>query len=53
MEMFNVDKFAIAMLFIGAGLGTLAPKIPAPLDFANPYVSFLFLLIGVVFLILR
>jgi hypothetical protein len=51
--MLNVDKFAIAMLFIGAGLGTLAPKLTSPLDFINPYISFLFLIIGVVFLILK
>ncbi len=51
--MFSVDKFAVGMLFIGAGLGGLIKELPAPLDVINPYLSIIFLVIGVLFLISR
>lgn len=51
--MFPFDKFAVGMLFIGAGLGGLIKSLPAPADFLNPYLSVVFLIVGVLFLISR
>ncbi|MCR4369267.1 MAG: hypothetical protein NUV67_05170 [archaeon] len=51
--MFSIDKFSVAMLFFGAGLGGLIQVIPAPLDFLNPYLTIVFFLVSVVFLIMR
>ncbi|HIH09617.1 MAG TPA: hypothetical protein HA254_03000 [Candidatus Diapherotrites archaeon] len=51
--MFAVDKFAVAMLFIGAGLGGLIKELPPPADFLNPFLSIVFLIVGVLFLISR
>ena len=56
--MLSVDKFALGMLFLGAGLGGLIKTVPAPLDFLNPYLrsdylSLFFLLIGVLLIISR
>lgn len=47
------EKFNVALLFIGAGLGGIITSLPAPLDVVNPYLSVVFLLIGVVFLVLK
>jgi len=51
--MLNIDKFSVAMLFIGAGLGGLINSLPAPLDILNPYLTVVFFLLGVIFLVLR
>ena len=56
--MFSVDKFALGMLFLGAGLGGLIKTLPAPLDFINPYfksdyLSVGFLVLGVFLIISR
>ncbi|VVC00292.1 Uncharacterised protein [uncultured archaeon] len=52
--MINVDKFSVAMLFIGAGLGGLVVKIlPLPSIVSGEALSVVFILIGVVFLIWR
>jgi len=51
--MFAIDKSSVAMIFIGAGLGGLITTLPAPLDILNPYLTVVFFLIGVVFLIMR
>ncbi|HLC79392.1 MAG TPA: hypothetical protein VJG83_03085 [archaeon] len=51
--MLSVDKFSVGMLFIGAGLGGLIKELPAPADFLNPYLSVVFLVVGVFFLISR
>ncbi|HZX20302.1 MAG TPA: hypothetical protein VFF13_04790 [archaeon] len=51
--MINVDKFSVAMLFVGAGLGSLIPGFPAPLDVLNPSITIVFLILGVIFLVLR
>ena len=56
--MFSVDKFALGMLFLGAGLGGLVKSVPAPLDMINPflqssYLSIVFLIIGIILIISR
>ena len=51
--MFSIDKFSVGMLFIGAGLGSLINELPAPLDVLNPFLTVVFFLVGVIFLILR
>ncbi|MCH7902700.1 hypothetical protein IIC68_03020 [archaeon] len=51
--MISIDKSSVAMIFIGAGLGSLITALPAPLDILNPYLTIVFFLLGVVFLILR
>lgn len=56
--MFSVDKFALGMLFVGAGLGGLIKSLPAPLDFINPYLrsdylSLVFLIVGIMLIISR
>ncbi len=56
--MLALDKFALGMLFLGAGLGGLIKSVPAPLDFVNPYLksdylSIVFILIGVLLIISR
>ena len=51
--MFSIDKFSVAMLFVGAGLGSLITALPSPIDFLNPYLTILFFLVGVLFLVLR
>ena len=58
LSMFSIDKFALGMLFLGAGLGGLIKTVPAPLDFLNPYLrsdylSIFFILVGVVLIISR
>ena len=51
--MLNIDKFSVAMLFIGAGLGSLITVLPEPLGFLNPYLTVVFFIVGVVFLVMR
>ena len=48
-----IDKFSVAMLFLGMGVGTLVPGFPAPLDMLNSSLTLVFFLIGVLFLVLR
>ncbi len=52
--MFSVNKFALGMLFIGAGLGGMikeASLLPSQISFLGPYLTIVFLVIGVWFLI--
>ena len=51
--MINVDKFSVGMLFIGAALGRLITGLPAPLDAINSYLSIIFIVVGIIFLIMR
>ena len=51
--MFSIDKFSLAMLFLGMGIGNFIPALPAPVDFLNPFLGLVFLVIGVAFLILK
>ncbi|MFH1391843.1 MAG: hypothetical protein ABIH20_06020 [Candidatus Diapherotrites archaeon] len=51
--MFSFDKFSVALLFFGMGLGGLITELPAPLDILNPYLTIVFFVIGAIFLILR
>jgi len=51
--MFGIDKFAVAMLFLGMGIGNFIPPLPAPVEFINPYLGLVFLAIGVIFLITK
>ena len=48
-----LEKFNAALLFIGMGLGGLITSLPAPLDVLNPYLALVFLIVGVVFLLLK
>lgn len=51
--MLNIDKFAVGMLFIGAALGTLVPGFTGQLAFLGGSLPILFLVVGVIFLIMR
>lgn len=56
--MLSIDKFALGMLFLGAGLGGLIKTVPTPLDFLSPlltseYLSLGFLIVGVLLIISR
>ena len=53
-SMLNIDKFSVAMLFIGAGLGGLVVKVlPVPSLISGEIFSVVFIAVGVIFLILR
>ena len=51
--MISIDKFSVGLFFIGMGLGKLVNQLPAPLDFLNAYLSMVFFIVGVLFLISR
>tara|TARA_Y100000310_G_scaffold59310_1_gene54656 strand:- start:80 stop:235 length:156 start_codon:yes stop_codon:yes gene_type:complete len=51
--MFGIDKFAVAMLFLGMGIGNFIPALPEPISILDPFLGLVFLGIGVVFLIMR
>ena len=51
--MINFDKFAVGLLFIGMCMGSLIRSFPSPLEFLNPSLSVVFLIVGVMFLIWR
>ncbi len=41
----------IGMLLLGVAIGTLIPKLPAPLDLIQPFVWVAFLIVGLVLMI--
>ena len=51
--MFSIDKMYVAMLFLGMGLGGIITALPAPADILNPYLTIIFFIIGIIFLVLR
>jgi len=51
--MLSIDKFSVAMLFLGMGMGGIITGLPAPADVLNPYLTIVFFIVGVIFLVLR
>ncbi|MBS3061336.1 MAG: hypothetical protein J4215_02020 [Candidatus Diapherotrites archaeon] len=41
----------IGMLMLGVAIGTLIPKLPAPIDLLQPYFWLVFFVVGLILLI--
>ena len=41
----------IGMLLLGVAIGTILPKLPAPLDIISPYMWVIFLVVGLLLLV--
>lgn len=46
-----MDNKAIGLFLIGMTVGMLLPSIPAPADQINPFLPFVFIIVGIIVLV--